>query len=95
MKAYFLLSQIYKILGDRDKAKSFLQNVIYLDPYFVLAYIELGELWEDEGDSKNAKKMFSTALEILESLPHTPVLPYKEITTEELIKYLQKILKKY
>jgi chemotaxis protein methyltransferase CheR len=92
---YFLLAQIVEAQGDSNKAleeaKDLLKKVIYLDPAFVAAWIELGSIYDVEHDGVRAKKMYSTAMELLRALPPDALIePYEGITAGQLYGTLTK-----
>lgn len=69
VRAYFLLAQIAELDGNSNNASDLLKKVIYLNPAFVAAYLELGALYERGNDAERAKKMRTTAMELLRLLP--------------------------
>jgi chemotaxis protein methyltransferase CheR len=82
---YFLLAHISGAKGNPYEAIEFLKKCIYLSPRFAPAYIELGALYEQAGETARAEKMFSSALELLDSNgPQETVDPYSLQTVEEL-----------
>jgi chemotaxis protein methyltransferase CheR len=86
---YHLLAHIAQARGDNENAKVCLKKVIYLDPACIAAYIEISGLYERENDLPRAKKMRSTAIGLLRSLPsHATVQPY-DSNVEELLKYVE------
>ncbi|MCK9420611.1 MAG: tetratricopeptide repeat protein [Nitrospirae bacterium] len=86
---YFLLAHIAEIKGNDEEAKKLFRKAIYLNPAFIAAYCELGGLYEKEKDLARAKKVRSTAIELLTTLPaQAPVKPY-DMTAEELLKYVE------
>ena len=89
---YFLLAHIAEARGDDEEAKSCLKKVIYLDPACIAAYLEISGLYEKENDLPRAKKMRSTAIELLQSLPsQANVQPY-DSTAGELLKYVEYLI---
>lgn len=86
---YSLLAHILEEQGDSEESKNLLKKVIYLVPSFTPAYLELGALYEKEGDLVRAQKMRATALGLLQALtPDAVVEPYG-IAAQELIRELQ------
>jgi len=86
---YRLLAHIAEEQGDSEEAKNLLKKVIYLAPTYTPAYLELGALYEKEGDVARAQKMRATALELLQALtPKAVVEPYG-LTAQELIRQLK------
>lgn len=93
VKPYFLLAQIAELQGRNEAAKDLLKRIIYLSPDFIPAYLELGALYERENDAERAKKMRSTAIELLKALPHGSVVePYEGVTAGELLEYVKKLV---
>lgn len=91
---YFLLSQIAREKGDIETEKEMLKKVIYLDPSHIASFLNLAIFYDSEGDNEKASNMRNTALELLKALPSDACIePYTEITVEELIKHVQKMLK--
>ena len=92
IKPYFLKAHIVEEQGDNEEAKNLLKKVIYLDPSFIPAYLELGSIYEGECDHGKAGRLRTTALELLQALPpDAHVEPYDELTVAELILYIQKM----
>lgn len=93
VRPYFLLAHIAEMKGNSEEAKTFLKRIIYLSPDFIPAYLELGALYERENDAERAKKMRTTAIELLNALPSGSVIePYNEITIGELLEYVKKMV---
>ena len=91
---YYLLAHIAEEQGDIELTKTCFKKIIYLAPSSIAAYLGLGSLHEVEGDSNKARKMRSTALELLKELPpHLTVDHQDEITAGELIIQVKKLLK--
>ena len=92
-RCYYLLSQVSEAQGKED-AGEFLKKAIYLDPSFVAAYLELGYIYDRQGDAARGRKMRETAVGLLEKLPEdAPVEPYKDIKAGELLEYVKKMIK--
>lgn len=86
------MAHIVEAKGDIEEAKVLLKKAIYLEPDFIPAYLELGAIYDNEGDSERAEKMRSVALELLKALPSdAAVEPYRGITAGELIRYVEKL----
>lgn len=93
VKPYFLLAHISEMQGGNEAAKDLLKRIIYLSPDFIPVYLELGALYERENDAERAKKMRSTAIELLKALPHSSVVePYEGVTAGELLEYVKKLV---
>ncbi|MFA4917497.1 MAG: CheR family methyltransferase [Syntrophales bacterium] len=89
---YFLLAHIAEAKGDDEEAKNCFKKVIYLDPGCVAAYLEISGLYLKENDLPRAKKMRSTAMEHLQSLPSQATVPPYDSTAGELIKYVEYLM---
>lgn len=89
----YLLAHIADERGDINAAKSFLKKIIYLVPYCIYAYLELGYIYDKEGEAIKATKMRTVALEILQKLPFKATLEKLDnLTVEELIAKINKML---
>ncbi|SDZ80209.1 chemotaxis protein methyltransferase CheR [Desulfuromusa kysingii] len=89
----FLCAQICEATGDNSEAKNLLKKVIYLEPAYVAAYLELGTLCATEQDTKLAQKMLAAAGEILSGLPpESPMPPYLDMTAGELLQHAKILL---
>lgn len=90
---YFLLAQLTHEKGEREEEIKLLKKVIYLAPSHVAAFIELGNIYDHEGDAAKAQKMRSSALEILKTFPlDARIEPYVDFTAAELFEHLQALL---
>jgi chemotaxis protein methyltransferase CheR len=89
----FLCAQLYEATGNNSEAKNLLKKVIYLEPAYVAAYLELGTLCAAENDARLAQKMLSAAGELLSGLPpESPVPPYLDMTAGELLQHAKVLL---
>ncbi len=92
-RPYYVLAQLAQERGKADETKALLKKVIYLDPCFVAAYLELGALYACEGDVGRARKMRLTACSELEKLPAQATLAiYGDSTAGEILFYVQRLL---
>lgn len=90
---YYLLAHIAEHQGDPETAKDLFRKILYLDPAFTPAYLELGALHEREGETDRARKLRSIALDCLRALPpHTLVNAYDAMTAGELHAHVEKLL---
>ena len=88
---HFLLAQIDESRNLVGQAIDSLKKVLYLDPGFVPAYIELGQIYQRENDFRQAGKLLNAAQEILKDLPfETPVPPYTDMIAGELLQHVEK-----
>lgn len=74
--AHYLLGRIYMARQEWDKAREALSRAVYLNPSLAVAYLELGNLWQQIGHRKRAAKMFEQALRALEQDTLSPELGY-------------------
>ena len=87
---YYLLAQIAQERGDVAEARNLLKQVVYLDPAFIAAYLELGEIYAREGDTLRAQKMRAAAGGILKTLPaDASVAAMGASTAGEILLYLE------
>lgn len=91
----YLLAHIAEEQGDLEAAKSFLRRVIYLCPSFTSAYLQLGNIYDREGNIKRAKKMYAASCEILKSLPpNAPLEQNGKMTAGEMLAQVRERLLK-
>jgi chemotaxis protein methyltransferase CheR len=92
-RPYFLLAQLAQERGDAAQAKALMKKVIYLDPSFVAAYLELGALQTQAGESKRALRMYEAARGVLLTLPAAAaVAPYDASTAADVLAYVERLL---
>lgn len=90
---YLLLAHIAELRNDAEQAKVLLKKVVYLEPALVTPYLELAGIYEREEDHAHARKMRSTAAELLAALPSESVLnPYRE-TVGEMLENVKRMLR--
>jgi chemotaxis protein methyltransferase CheR len=90
---YYLQAQIAEEQDDLETAKIYLRKVIYLCPYFVSAYLELGNIYNKEGKLNIAIKMYNSSSDILKQLPpHTPIEQQGKMTASQVLMDVQKKL---
>lgn len=94
VEPYYLLAQIAREKGRLEDEEEMLKKVIYLEPSHIPAYLEMGIIYEGNGDRERAFKMRNSALNLLKALPSDGrIEPYTELTVEELIRHVQEMLK--
>lgn len=87
---YYLLALLAQDRGDFAEARALLKKVIYLDPSFIAAYLDLGDLHAREGDAARARKMRETARDFLKMLPgESPVKLYGAATVHAMLQYVE------
>jgi chemotaxis protein methyltransferase CheR len=93
----YLQAQIAEEQGQLETAKKLLKRTIYMCPSFVSAYIELGNIYNKEGQVKRALKMYNSSCEILKALPpNTPIDSQGKMTASQvLMNVKKKLLKLY
>ncbi|MDC0834938.1 hypothetical protein AY599_10845 [Leptolyngbya valderiana BDU 20041] len=90
VEPYYLLAHLGELQGKPERAKSFLKKIVYIDPHAAIAYLELAQLYRAEGDRHRARKMQSTAVEILQTLPpQTVVDAERHLTAGELLQHVR------
>ncbi|MBV9468122.1 MAG: tetratricopeptide repeat protein [Abitibacteriaceae bacterium] len=89
---YHLLAHIVEEQGQADEAKNLLKKVIYLAPSYVAAYIDLGALYQREGDMPRARQMRKTARELLQKMPPQEVVEACDgLTAATILGHLQEM----
>jgi len=92
-RPYYLLAQLAQERGDPMQAKTLLTKVIYLDPSFIAAYLELGDLHAQAGEHDRARRMYETVRTALGKLPaQAAVAAYGESTTADVLAYVERLL---
>jgi len=84
-KTYYLMAHIADEMGKYDEVKQLLKKAIYLNLYFVAAYLALGDMYGRESDRDRALKMYRSTLDILKALPSHEVVEETDLTAAELI----------
>lgn len=85
IEPYLILAKIAEEQRDLNAAKLFLRRIIYLCPTSAYAYFELGSLYEQEANQKQAQKTWRSLLEILKNLPpEQPIHSNQKMTVAEL-----------
>jgi chemotaxis protein methyltransferase CheR len=92
---YYLQAQIAEEQDDLETAKFFIKKTIYLCPSFVSAYLELGNIYNKEGQLNKAIKMYNSSCDILKKLPpHTPIEQQGKMTASQVLMNVKKKLVK-
>lgn len=87
---HYLLALLAQDRGDFVEAKGLLKKVIYLDPLFIAAYLDLGDLYAREGDDARARTMRMTARDLLKMLPvDGQVKLYGTATVSTVLQYVE------
>ncbi|OFZ89327.1 MAG: hypothetical protein A2V78_07455, partial [Betaproteobacteria bacterium RBG_16_64_18] len=92
-RPYYLLAQLALERGNTEETKTMLKKVIYLDASFIAAYLDLGALYERDGDAGRARRMHQNARHELKKMPpQTQVRLYGESTAGEILQYVERVL---
>lgn len=87
---HYLLALLAQERGGFAEAKELLKKVIYLDPNFIAAYLDLGDLYAREGEVGRAGKMRATARDLLKALPgDAQVKLYGASTANDVRQYVE------
>jgi len=90
---HYLMALLAQEHGNLAEAKSLLKKAIYLDPSFIAAYLDLGDLYAREGDGVRAGKMRTTACDLLKALPgEDQVKLYGASTVNTVLQYVEHLL---
>lgn len=90
---HYLMALLAQERGDAAVAKSLLKKVIYLDPSFIAAYLDLGDLYAREGDDARAVRMRSVAHALLQKMPAGEVVrQYGPSTVDSILCYVEHLL---
>lgn len=73
---YELLAVLAQEQRRYEDAKALLKQALYLAPGSPMPHLELGELYEREGDNMRAHQMRAAALELLKSMPAETVVGF-------------------
>lgn len=87
---YHLLANIEQELGDIKSAVDALKKAIYLDPNFVMAYFDLGNLFLKLGKNKEALKNFDNVNILLKEFQDEQNIPNTESVTVGMLKHFVK-----
>ena len=87
---HLILAQIAQIQGAAQKSKEALKRAIYLDTDCLTAYVELANIYLQEGNRRMARKMLDTSVALMRRLPaQAPVVLYHPTTSTDVLTYLE------
>lgn len=86
---YFLRASILQELDNNPEAIKSLKQAIFIDPNYLMGHFTLGNLFVSQGNTKNAKRYFSNALDLLNTLSKDEILSESEGLSAE---YLREII---
>ncbi|OQX42823.1 MAG: hypothetical protein B0D89_00465 [Candidatus Sedimenticola endophacoides] len=90
---YYLMAHIREAQGRTAEALGLLDRVIYLDPAFIPAYLDLAALHERMDNGARSRKLREVALRLIERLPlEAEVPPYSGLTVAELKAYVTELI---
>jgi chemotaxis protein methyltransferase CheR len=89
---YYLLAKVAEERKQKVRAKEMLNRVLYLDPGFVSAYIDLAALFNEENDSMRARKLHLAALDCLRRLRPEDRVETCAATVAELTSALEGLI---
>ena len=93
IEACYLLACVMQEKGEPEAAKKYLKRIIYFHPAYTAAYIELAALYESDNDFKWARKMWSTALNLLARMsPDDLIAPYDQVRALTLTRHIQRLI---
>ncbi|MEO1131364.1 MAG: CheR family methyltransferase [Cyanobacteria bacterium J06639_1] len=91
-EGWHLLARIAEEEGQTSEAKKYLKKIIYINPKWVTAYLDLGAMYEEEGDRDRGRKMYAAAIDILKALPPDEAIAHREPTTAStLLAYARRL----
>lgn len=92
-RPYYLLAHVEELRSNDEAARDLFRKVIYLNPSFVPAYLDLAARQERDGIAAKARAMRKTALDLLQDMPPDAVIePYEDMTADELIRYVARLV---
>jgi chemotaxis protein methyltransferase CheR len=90
---YYLLAHIEEARGESEAAKKLLDQVLYLQPDLIPAYLDLAAILERSGNGGRSGRLRQTALKLLERQPPDQTIePYDSMTALELKTYIESLL---
>ncbi len=86
---YFLRASILQEMNRIPEAIDSLKKAIYIDPDYTMGHFTLANLFNQQGNSKNAKRHFNNVLDLLEKFTNDDILPESEGLS---VKYIREII---
>ncbi len=91
VEPFYILAQIANDRGDTNQAMTLYKKILYLNPNYFAASIELAAIYINRGENVKSQKLLSAAIEDLKKLsPSDLAFPYNAIKIGELIMELEK-----
>ncbi len=90
---HYLNATIQREQQNDEEAVNSLRRALYLDPYFLLAYFALGNLFQQQGKKQESVKQYENALEILQGFQPEEIVPESEgIPAERLAEIIHSLI---
>jgi chemotaxis protein methyltransferase CheR len=86
---YFLRASILQEMDRSSEAIDSLKKAIYIDPEYVMGHFALGNLFNHQGNSRNANRHFKNVLDLLDKCTNDEILPESEGLS---VKYIREII---
>jgi chemotaxis protein methyltransferase CheR len=86
---YFLRASILQELDKGSEAIASLKQAIYINPDYIMGHFTLGNLFIRQGNTRNAKRYFNNALDLLGKRANDDILPESEGLS---VKYIREII---
>jgi chemotaxis protein methyltransferase CheR len=83
---YFLRASILQELNKNQEAINSLKQAIFIDPNYLMGHFTLGNLYIGLGNTKNAKRYFNNALDLLNTLSKDEIFTESEGLSPEYLK---------
>ncbi len=85
----YLLAAIRQEQGFLEESIKWLKQALYLDPEFVMAYVNLANLMKEKGEKKGFERYSRNALSLLSTMAPDEPVPHSEgVATETLVSML-------
>lgn len=92
---YYLSALLAQEQGELDEAKTLLKKVLYLEPVFIAAYVELAVIYGKENNPALAQKMWSSAIDLLQSFPRDAHIEmFGDSTVSDILLFVENQLNK-
>jgi chemotaxis protein methyltransferase CheR len=86
---YFLRASILQEMEKSTEAIASLKQAIYIDPGHIMGHFTLGNLFNQQGNVKNAKRHFNNTLDLLNRCENDDILPESEGLS---VRYIREII---
>jgi tetratricopeptide (TPR) repeat protein len=86
---YFLRASILQEQNKSSEAITSLKQAIYVDPDNIVGHFILGNLYNRQGNDRNAKRHFDNVLDLLNKCANDDILPESEGLS---VKYIREII---